>query len=389
MLRTTIRPLVGHTRRSPEGSVSRMPEWLLKGDASGSFDLNDIEAVRLILRGGSVVDWARLNLRDADEVASFLLVNGFDVTVPDDQARLRSLLKKAVAYLEANFNYHFPEGLRSPSSIEALLLTASRDDEYQKLACVILKVMHVVNHVDAQQLRFRLAVPEDQLFQMAVARVDQTVAAMRSLGAPIILYEANRKARDSLITKLLSKKTNFAAQVYDRLRFRLVTAEESDIVPVLSYLKDNLFPYNYVVPGQSRNQIINTSALLEAVPSWASDDPGLGARYLYEDADGTGDDPNGFSGSTFRMINFVVELPLRIRELVPRDNPVLVELGTLVYIQVEFQIFDQTTWKGNEVGDNNHEMYKVRQHWEVVRRLVHGSRFDQGSDATWEGKTRW
>ncbi|HOC99362.1 MAG TPA: TIGR04552 family protein, partial [Myxococcota bacterium] len=144
-----------------------MPEWLLKGDASGSFDLNDIEAVRLILRGGSVVDWARLNLRDADEVASFLLVNGFDVTVPDDQARLRSLLKKAVAYLEANFNYHFPEGLRSPSSIEALLLTASRDDEYQKLACVILKVMHVVNHVDAQQLRFRLAVPEDQLFQMA------------------------------------------------------------------------------------------------------------------------------------------------------------------------------------------------------------------------------
>jgi len=158
---------------------------------------------------------------------------------------------------------------------------------------------------------------------------------------------------------------------------------------VLSYLKDNLFPYNYVVPGQSRNQIINTSALLEAVPSWASDDPGLGARYLYEDADGTGDDPNGFSGSTFRMINFVVELPLRIRELVPRDNPVLVELGTLVYIQVEFQIFDQTTWKGNEVGDNNHEMYKVRQHWEVVRRLVHGSRFDQGSDATWEGKTRW
>ncbi|HPV03643.1 MAG TPA: TIGR04552 family protein [Myxococcota bacterium] len=366
-----------------------MPEWLLKGDASGSFDLNDIEAVRLILRGGSVVDWARLNLRDADEVASFLLVNGFDVTVPDDQARLRSLLKKAVAYLEANFNYHFPAGLRNPSSIEALLLTASSDDEYQKLACVILKVMHVVNHVDAQQLRFRLAVPEDQLFQMAVARVDQTVAAMRSLGAPIILYEANRKARDSLITKLLSKKTNFAAQVYDRLRFRLVTAEESDIVPVLSYLKDNLFPYNYVVPGQSRNQIINTSALLEAVPSWASDDPGLGARYLYEDADGTGDDPNGFSGSTFRMINFVVELPLRIRELVPRDNPVLVELGTLVYIQVEFQIFDQTTWKGNEVGDNNHEMYKVRQHWEVVRRLVHGSRFDQGSDATWEGKTRW
>jgi uncharacterized protein (TIGR04552 family) len=224
---------------------------------------------------------------------------------------------------------------------------------------------------------------------MAVARVDQTVAAMKAAGAPIIVYEANRKARDSLITKLLSKKSNFAAQVYDRLRFRIVTREVDDIIPVLSYLKDNLFPYNYVVPGQSRNQIVTTEALLDEVPGWAADDPGLGTRYFYEDAEGESDDGNGFSGSTFRMINFVVELPLRIRELVPKDNAFMAECGTLVYIQVEFQVFDESTWKGNEVGDNNHEMYKVRQHWEVIRRLVHGHRSGTGGDATWEGKTRW
>ena len=368
-----------------------MVEWLKNSVEPGTqtFDLNDVEAVRLILRGGSVVDWARLNLHDRDEVASFLLVNGFDVSVSEDQHRLRGLLDKAVEYLERNFSYHFPECLKNPESIEYVLLVASGESEYQKLACVILKVMHVVNHVDSQQLRFRLAVSEDELFRMAEARVDRTIEAMRRMGAPIIQYEANRKTRDSLITKLLSKKTNFAAQVYDRLRFRIVTEDVSGIVPVLSFLKDNLFPYNYVVPGQSRNQIVSTEDLLDSVPDWASMDQSLRTHYFYEDAGDDTDDPNSFSGATFRMINFVVELPLRIRELVAKDNLIIFEFGSLVYIQVEFQVFDRQTWEGNEVGDNNHELYKVRQQWEVVKRLVHGSLAGTSSDAIWEGKTRW
>lgn len=368
-----------------------MPEWLKNSVEPGtqSFDLNDVEAVRLILRGGSVVDWARLNLRNNDEVASFLLVNGFDVTVQEDCKRMQCLLDKSVDYLQTNFSYHFPDLLKKPESIEDLLLIASGDSEYQKLACVILKVMHVVNHVDSQQLRFRLAVSEDDLFRMAVARVDQTVEAMIRQGAPVMLYEANRKTTDSLITKLLSKKTNFAAQVYDRLRFRIVTREVADIVPVLSYLKDNLFPYNYVVPGQSRNQIVSTEAMLDSVPGWSEVDSALGTRYFYEDAAGETDDFNSFSGATFKMINFVVELPLRIKEMVARDNPIICKFGSLVYVQVEFQVFDEETWKMNEVGENNHELYKVRQHWEVIRRLVHGSLVGASTDVPWEGKTRW
>jgi len=354
-----------------------------------SIDLADVEAVRLILCGSSVVDWHRLNLRGDGEVARFLLVNGFDVQDPYDEERLRHLLKVAVEYLEANFNYHFPECLKAPAAIEDILLVASGSLEYQKLACVILKVMHVVNHVEAQQLRFRLSVSEDQLFQMAVARVDQTVAAMRSAGAPITHYAANRKARDSLITKLLSKKTNFAAQVYDRLRFRVITREARDIIPILSYLKDNLFPYNYIVPGQSRNQIVSTSSLLDSIPELRERDPGLANRFFYEDAEGQDSEVNTFSGASFRMINFVVELPVKVREMIPKDNTGVSALGCLVYIQIEFQIFDQESWRQNEVGDNNHERYKDRQNWEVIRRLVHGNRYGMADDSGWEGKTRW
>jgi uncharacterized protein (TIGR04552 family) len=362
------------------------------GLSFGNIDLADVEAVRLTLRGGSVVDWHRLNLQDKDEVDRFLLVNGFDVQDPDDETRLLHLLKVAVEYLESNFNFHFPACLKQPAAVEDILLMASGSSEFQKLACVILKVMHVVNHVESQQLRFRLAVPEDQLFQMAVARVDQTIAAMRISGAPILHYAANRKTRDSLITKLLAKKTNFAAEVYDRLRFRIITREYPDIIPVLSYLKDNLFPYNYVVPGQSRNHIITTAALLGEIPELCAREPGLANRFLYEDAE-DGDDLNqeinAFSGQSFKMINFVVELPIKVRELVAKDNPDMAELGNLVYIQIEFQFFDEKTWASNEVGDNNHERYKDRQRWEVIRRLVHGNRYGMADDPGWEGKTRW
>ncbi len=349
----------------------------------------DLEAVRLILNGGSVVDWHRLNLNGRDEVDRFLLVNGFDVLDPDDESRLRHLLKVSVEYLEANFHHHFPESLKQPESIQDLLLVASGASEYQKLACVILKVMHVVNYVEAQQLRFRLSVSEDQLFQMAVARVDQTIAAMRAGGAPIRQYAANRKARDSLITKLLSKKTNFAAQVYDRLRFRIITREARDVVAVLSFLKDNLFPYNYIVPGQSRNQIVSTPDLLETMPGLVERDPGIVTRFFYEDAEEQEVEANAFSGASFKMINFVAELPIKVREMIPKGDPVAAELGCLVYIQIEFQFFDEETWRGNEVGENNHERYKDRQNWEVIRRLVHGNRYGMADDAGWEGKTRW
>jgi uncharacterized protein (TIGR04552 family) len=41
-------------------------------------DLDDLEAVRLLLRGRSVIDWHRLAFADFAEVDRFLRVNEFD-----------------------------------------------------------------------------------------------------------------------------------------------------------------------------------------------------------------------------------------------------------------------------------------------------------------------
>ena len=43
--------------------------------------LKELERVRLILRGGSVVDWRRLHFRNRDEVDRFLRLCGLDLDV--------------------------------------------------------------------------------------------------------------------------------------------------------------------------------------------------------------------------------------------------------------------------------------------------------------------
>jgi hypothetical protein len=51
------------SEREPAERLKRLEE----------FTLADLEAVRLILRGDSVIDWHRLNLASEDEVRDFLV----------------------------------------------------------------------------------------------------------------------------------------------------------------------------------------------------------------------------------------------------------------------------------------------------------------------------
>ena len=337
--------------------------------------LADIEAIRLILRGQSVVDWYRLNLNTAEEVECFLRVNGYDSRMEDDERRLRHLLASAIEYLETNFYYHFPDELKHPEAVTDVFLAASSSSEYQNLACIVLKVAHIINHIDARELRYRLPVSDDALFRRAEDAVTRTVEEMVAAGAPITTFTASRKSRDSLITKLLAKKSTIAAQVFDRLRFRIVTKTSVDLVPVLVRLKDRILPFNYVVPGQSRNEVLPTQAAIEAVPRLNPLAHQLQYQFQLQDA-GEEEDWNRFSSSDFRMINFVVDMPLRVDEFV--TDPALRDLGFLVFSLVEFQMFDEPTFEQNERGESSHDRYKDRQRWEVIRRLVYGGQFGVG-----------
>lgn len=356
-----------------DASIARA---LGSGDAVGPCDLLsavDVQSVRLLLTGGSVVDWRQLLFRERSEVVGFLGVNGYDVTAPSEMARLADLHERALAYLEDTYELGLPERIREPADLCDLFLAASGVDasrSEQRAACAVLKVVHVINHLEARRLVHHLSLSERALFLAAANKVDEVITGMRTDGLGIREYQPSTKSDHSLITKLISKPRVTAAQIFDKLRFRLVTEQRDDLVQVVRWLLRQLFPFNHVIAGESHNTILTShelEGLLEArvgapVPAWSDKDKGYQPR-------------NPATSPSFRMINFVVDLPIRINRLCSQEDLVrLQHLGHLVHVTLEFQLFDAATVRANEAGEGNHVAYKQRQLQLVSERLWGGLR---------------
>jgi uncharacterized protein (TIGR04552 family) len=335
--------------------------------------LGDLEAMRLLLRGASVIDWHRLSFGDAAEVDRFLRLNEFDLSNPDDNERLEELRADAVEYLTRNFSYRLPEDVAHAMPARDLFLLASSRGKKQVYACIVLKVMHVMHHLAGRELLFKLPVSDDEVFGFVESKVVKVVEEIRAAGYPIVEFAWSRKERDSVVTKLLAKRATIAADVFDKLRFRLITRSIDDLPPVLHEILHRLIPFNYVIPGQTVNGILPFRKLLDVAPAYARFSDQLQLDLDTEEIENSGS--NEFSGPTYRVINFVADLPVRIDQLLCRvPGSSSDELGAVIFVLTEFQVMDAETAKANEDGENSHAKYKARQHERVKFRLTRGER---------------
>lgn len=303
----------------------------------------------MLLRGDSVIDWHRLSFSDHSAVDRFLRLNEFDPETADLE-RLEDLRGEAVDYLARAFGISLPDAVADELPVRDLFLVASSDSPHQKLACVVLKVMHIIHHIAGRAGLLKLSVSDEIIFREIELKVMQVVEQLRAAGAPIAEFEWSRKSRDSQVTKLLAKRSTLAASIYDKLRFRLIVPGEADIVPMLATLTRQLVPFNYVVPGESINQLVDLGALIAGgIP------PNSPPR-------------NEFSGREYRIINFVADLPLRVDRLLPK-NEIPADMCHVVFVLTEFQVADKATAQRNESASSSHEAYKARQHERVRTRL--------------------
>jgi len=337
------------------------------------FTLGDLTGIRNLLRGGSVIDWHRLYFSDREEVDRFLRVNEFDPRDEDGMRRLAALRELAVEYLERHLGFHIPDEVAHGVPPRDLLLIASQKGKRRAYACIVLKVMHVMHHLAGRELLTKLPVSDDQIFHLVEEKVLRTVEELKSVGCQVVEFEWSRKHSDSLITKLLAKKESIAADVYDKLRFRMITNSEEQLLFVLREVAQRLVPFNYVIPGQSVNDVIKLRETLETSPALAKFLPEL-TDLAAVAGDKRPAPQNEFSGPGYRVINFVADLPVRMDKFLCRapDDPLFVENGTIVFVLTEFQIIDARTAELNEAGDNSHERYKERQFARVKARLMHG-----------------
>ncbi len=332
--------------------------------------LTDLEAMRLALRGESVIDWHRLHFDTIEETRGFLRAQEFDPEAPGDRARMDEIKAEAVAYLRRHFDFAIPKPIEHAST-EELLLLASGKGHRQVCACTVLKAMHIIHHVDGRELLFMLPASTHEVFHLVEEKVYSVIGGMLAAGLPVAEVIGGRKNKDSVYTKLLSKQETVAATIYDKLRFRIITSDAAELLPVLQHLTQRLFPFNYVLPGQSINTLVPFRTFCEGHAHLRSL---LGELQGPPFTDLTPTD-NDFSASTYRVMHFVVDMPVRVPQaLLERCPPGALSLGQVIFMLCEFQLLDRATESSNEQGDASHARYKQRQREAVARRLKLGTR---------------
>jgi uncharacterized protein (TIGR04552 family) len=340
-----------------------------------ALNLARLEQVRLVLRGGSVVDWYRLRFEGPEDVRAFLRISEGDLDDPRDIARLERLRREAAAYLTDEHGYKLPAELLSCDPLDLFLFASERKGRRRDrfFACLLLKVMHIVHHIEARELAHRIPLSAAATSQILVDKFDAFATSLVRDGFPLSHYIGGQKTTTSLLTKLLVKKEHHAATIHDRVRFRFIVDQPKDIVDLISLMTTRLFPFNYVAPGQTVNHLINFTAFVESHVAYRAVANDLQLELGQEEQSLR--PVNEFSGPSYAVVNFVVDVPLRVPDDVLRKLPADdVDPGRVVFALAEVQIVDADTDQKNEQGENRHERYRARQLAIVRERLERGKR---------------
>jgi uncharacterized protein (TIGR04552 family) len=308
------------------------------------------EQLRYVLSGVSAIDWPRLDLKTEDEINRFLKKNEFDVTRAGDLNRLKSLYLEALDYLKNHLEVPVADSFNTTSAVLDLFLGASQSEDAsrQQTCCALLKIMNVMNHIDGHELLYHCQLSPRDFFSVVEDKIMRGLTYLQAHDTPLVGYEGGRKTKKRLVTKLLSEQSSQAVKIYDRLRFNLVAQSLNDVPTVINALFDHLLPINYLTANASINQL-----LVEFQN---------GAITATE---------NDSTGSSYKVIKFMVDVPVRLDQKAVRLDPHMAEiLGHVAFSLVEFQIVDQTTHETNNAGDNEHSQYKSRQHASVRQRLI-------------------
>lgn len=311
----------------------------------------DIAALQHALTGESVIDWRRLHVRDLSEVEELLRLNRLDLGRPDDLAYVRRVHGEAVDFAGEILGHAVLPQIAEAEDLRSLFLLSSGSEGRTRAdACMVLKIMNVIRHLDARELRLRLPLSDADLGFAADSLVYDALTRMASRDVALVQFEGGLKARRSLLLKLMTPDYRMAYEVPDRVRYRLVVGSRRDVVRAVRALLRDLLPFNVVVPGQSRNDLIPLDGGLEA--------PEVHARL------------NPFSSARYRVLSLVADLPIRATDFFDARPELLDRYGPVVFATVEVQIVDEATFEANETGEASHARYKARQRRSVLARLA-------------------
>lgn len=348
----------------------------------------DPRTYQSLIGGTPILEAPAPQIHNLEEAKSFLRAYGYDPDDAQDQEKLWLIHSRAVTYLKSRIlqeDEEFPEDLADPAKLKCiptLLLKTSQAKTplERKWACAILKVMHVVTHLQNDLFSYFSSEIQEQIFRPYKQFVTQDPATGLLLGGlediePIRLQKLELKPfkdSNSAITKLLAKPEAVAFGLMDKIGVRIVTQTVLDVFRVMQFLvKQHVVSYPHVVPGQTNNSIFPVNLFLKIVDQAKVEgvaDPKVINERLKE-ALGKGIDSsellikqNDFTASNYRFIKFIN------RQLVKVEVPGSEKPLTFFY-PYEVQIIDYHHYLESMSGEASHEEYKTRQRAKARERL--------------------
>lgn len=344
------------------------------------------------ISGTSSVDVPRLDVQDLTQAQEFVKTYGYDLLKPDDLHEVWELHRKAISFIKDRLldpGELIPEILIDSAKLidpAYLLVYAStrdhKDNTIQGWSCAILRVMHVMAHLEDDFFKIFQEQVQREIFGPFQAHLRTDPVSGVSLGLKedreqIRLMRFDMKPSKSLSSatvKLLTKKEVTALNIYDKVGVRFVTKSVFDCFRVVRFLvAEHLISFPNIMPDQSRNTLYPVNIFLEAMAEMTKQNPTASneeiqsfmAKKLEEGVDRAEykERKNDFSGQNYRNMKFIA------RKLI------IVESGGnkfRFFYPYEIQIMDYDTYLKNISGPEAHEKYKTRQR-EAARRRVLGA----------------
>ncbi len=373
------------------------------------------EATRVVLGGESSIDMGSLNILDHRSARGFARNYGYDLDVPAQRAHVVQVFGNALEFLgwvilEGQVEA-IPLEIRELRDPEDLLVWASfrPQDQLSHWACVVLRVMHTLFHIDHNVNLRNLKDIQAQVFepydQFLVALDDGTWVLRGDYEVPLVAAERKQnKDRASMLLKMLHKPENVAETIYDQIGIRLVAEDRLGVLLVIRFLLDHhvLMP-THIKPSRSRNLLVDMDALQAwtgelpegfAIPAVGSPEREAICARLMPKTQVNGGNP--FTSQDYKAVQFTVRTLIRLpnpavallekisKSLAPGDAT-RVKIPQLIQEQEEFtfffahevQVMEPSGFQSARSGPASHGEYKQRQRDAVRRRVLRGIKLEE------------
>ncbi|HQB10819.1 MAG TPA: TIGR04552 family protein [bacterium] len=356
------------------------------------------ELFNVVFSRKSFIDINRLNVHDEETALSYMKNYGYDITDPLMKQKVVMILQESKNFIQ-NYLLEDPEGndpalivppevLFNDNILDLLIMASEKEKTLLQIwACAVLRVAHTITHVENDLAKSFMPGIKKQIFSRFMDHLKMSRTGEYYLGEgdqkiQLKMFEMkNEKSRESLILKLLHKKENVTADVFDRIGVRVVTYTKLDVILVLKYFSVNhVVSFANIKPSRTRNNLINVERFLQGIEelnahdlsSWKEEDVSeflerhlqLPPEEKELETDRIIKENNLYSSTLYSS------LQLTGRQLITIKDFFKPEIVYRFFFPFEIQILDEESFNESREGRASHEEYKKNQICAARKRVL-------------------